>query len=378
MDPLSIEDEQSASPKSPALVFAGGGTGGHLYPGIAVAERWKEQFPDSRIVFIGTDRPVERRIVQANSLEHVSIPFEPPARVLGSPWKYFQKLRESNRIVRELFRAIQPDIMIGLGNYSSVPAGLIARRSRIPLVLLEQNSVPGRANRFLARFADHLCLTYPESAAYLPRKTPVSVTGNPLRAAVTKLRVDKTHPPEQQVLLITGGSQGARLLNELLIGFAAQCGSALKNWHFRHQAGSDDEAARIRVQYEAAQVSAEVRAYFDTPDELYENVTMAVSRAGATTLAELAWLRIPALIVPIANSVNSHQLYNAQSHARCSCSQVIEEDQRDLKKVFNSSLLRWLEEAESHSRGKVQSEISLTFDATSEVVKVISRILVDV
>jgi len=370
-----MDGERLEARPRPTIVFAGGGTGGHLYPGIAVAERWIEKFPDSRVVFVGTDRPVELQIARTNRLNHVSIPFLPPSRALKAPWAYLRKLKKANQIVDELFRAIRPDIVIGLGGYVSVPTVLRARRLRIPIVLLEQNSIPGRANRFLAKYADHICLTYQESTEHLPRMTPSTVTGNPLRSDVIRLRDHKPGGLAKRVLLITGGSQGARLLNDRLIEFARQQSSVLKGWEIRHQAGSDAEAERVRSAYETAGVLSDVRAFFNSPTELYQDVSLVVTRAGATTLAELEVLQIPALIIPIASSVNNHQLHNANAHVRFSCSQVITEYQVQYSDLFTNALSEALRDATFLNPQNNENRSTQDPDAAEKVVDLVCRLL---
>ena len=166
------------------VLFAGGGTGGHLFPGIAVARELLAREPDARVLFVGSQKPIEQDIVGGAGFEHVALPSVSPSLAptrIGSTlfgnWRAYRQARSI--ISRE-----RPNVVIGLGGFASVPPVLAARRSRVPIVLLEQNVIPGKATRWLSRFADVVCLPWAETAQHLSSRIRTVVTGNPIRREI--------------------------------------------------------------------------------------------------------------------------------------------------------------------------------------------------
>lgn len=303
-------------------MFAGGGTGGHLAPGIAVAEQLRRGQPDCRIRFVGSGRPVERQMLEPTGFEFSACQTLPltdlrrrPDRFLRSHWKAFREARNSIRVDR-------PSAVIGLGGYASVPFTIAARRCGIPCILLEQNTVPGKANRWLSRWHP-ICLTFEESASHLPRKAISHLTGNPLRADVCRI-AESGHelPLENKTLLVLGGSLGSRQINDSLLAAVEQCATELAGWKIIHQTGpaGADDARRL---YSRLEIAHEVAPFFaDLPTGLAD-ATLAVARAGATTLAELAAVGIPAVLVPYPTAADDHQTRNAQLFARTGAAAMI-------------------------------------------------------
>lgn len=301
--------------KQPLYIFAGGGTGGHLAPGIAVAEELRREQPDCRIRFVGSGRPVERQMLEPTGFEYSVREVLPLNAAKRRP---FQFMRTHWRAFRESCQKIdrdRPTAIVGLGGFASVPLALAAKKKRVPCVLLEQNTVPGKANRWLSRWHP-VCLTFEESARFLPARANSNFTGNPLRQEIRQLSSSTRELPlEKPTLLILGGSLGSRQVNESILTAVAGLSTEFSGWKVIHQTGPEGVEA-ARAVYEEHGIAHEVEPFFaDLPARL-ASTTLAVARAGATTLSELAAVGIPAVLIPYPASADDHQMKNAEYFER--------------------------------------------------------------
>jgi UDP-N-acetylglucosamine--N-acetylmuramyl-(pentapeptide) pyrophosphoryl-undecaprenol N-acetylglucosamine transferase len=302
------------------MVVAGGGTGGHLFPGLAVAEAWVRS-GHGPVLFVGSKHGLEARVVPAKGFAFVSLPVR-AAR--GRGWYgWFEFSVQGSLALFLAWKAVRrfhPQVVVGLGSYSSVPVILAARALRIPVVLLEQNAHPGLANRLLARFASCVCTAFAESSAFFPAGKTVH-TGNPVRVLTPRQEVLK-QPTEKFTLLVLGGSQGARSLNRAMVEAAGLLKSEGCEVSLIHQTGAAD-LEWVTQEYAATGVPAEVHAFIDDMAEAYARAHLVVSRAGATTLAELATLGKPAILVPYPFAADDHQRANAEVWVKAGAADMI-------------------------------------------------------
>jgi UDP-N-acetylglucosamine--N-acetylmuramyl-(pentapeptide) pyrophosphoryl-undecaprenol N-acetylglucosamine transferase len=334
------------------LLIAGGGTGGHLFPGIAVAEEVMHR-AGGEVLFVGTARGIEARVVPAAGYRLELLQVSGLARVgaaafAGGLAKLPLALARSFAILRRF----RPDVVLGVGGYASGPMVLAAALSRCPTAIQEQNSVPGVTNRLLARVVDRIFAGFADAfPARLASK--VVVTGNPVRRALVERQASAAPnatanmPPR---LLVVGGSQGARAVNELVLGAvailagqgvaaaqdrsaagapvqgAAAGVAALPALTLTHQAGASD-AARCAERYEALGLGhkVQVQAFIDDMAAAYASATLVIARAGALTLAELAIAGRPAILVPLPTAAGDHQRKNAEAFARAGAALVMDE-----------------------------------------------------
>jgi len=318
---------------SPNILFAGGGTAGHLMPGLAVARCLDRLVPGTRVVFVGSGKPQERKLIEAAGFEYRGLPCAPgPARLnnlVPSIWSNLRGLAGAGRIMfRETF-----DVVVGLGGYASLPAAQTAAGLRTPLMLLEQNLVPGRATRWLARWARAVCVTFDETRLELPKSCRVVVTGNPLRPEFATAR----RTSSLQQLVILGGSGGARPLNQAVPGALARLGDRLQNWRVVHQSGQADLES-TRTLYRTKGIEAEVLPFVQDMPDLLANSDLAISRAGGTTLAELAMTAVPSILIPYPQAADDHQRRNAQQASRGGGCIVVEQGLPDFEKRLSESL----------------------------------------
>ena len=302
------------------LVFAGGGTGGHLFPGLAVAQRLASEIRGLRITFVGGGKEFERRCVGAAGFEYCALPCRPLPRGPCGAFSFLVENFVGYLAAKRFLRDEQVAGVVGLGGYASVPMGRAAARLGVPLILLEQNVLPGRATRWLAARAALLCASFPQTEAALPGRCPVRVTGNPIRRRHRAAAPDAARAQ----LLILGGSSGARSLNESVPRAIYKAGAALGGWRIVHQSGEADLIA-TRQLYGKLGIEASVAAFLhDLPDVLSAS-QLAVCRAGGTTLAELAAAGLPAILIPYPHAAANHQRVNAETFSSAGGAAMVDE-----------------------------------------------------
>lgn len=292
------------------LVITGGGTGGHLFPGIALAEGMLQRFPQGKVMFIGTDRHLDNQALANKPFTVVAL----ASRAL----KGRSLLRQFGALVQvpvsvwqamRLLRQFKPDLVFGVGGYVTGPVLLAARLLGIRTAIHEQNSIPGLANRMLGRIVDRVFVSLPGSEGYFPA-AKVRLAGNPVRRELLARAQETAAPHERLTVLVLGGSQGARAVNRLVVeavGLLAE-----KNrLNIIHQTGIHD-AEWVKSGYNAAAVAARVEPFIRDMATVYSEADLIVSRAGATTLAEVTIFGRPAVLIPYPYATDDHQRHNAR------------------------------------------------------------------
>ena len=309
---------------SPRVLFAGGGSGGHLFPGLAVAEEIRRRVPSSRILFCGPDRQIDRTILSASSYDHECLPLRSPAEAARNPLRYCGDLWRGSRQGDQIVKDFAPDVCVGLGSFASVPLAISALRRRLPVVLLEQNVSPGRATWWLSHRASLVCASFGETLWQLPRRVRTVVTGNPVRRSYITASSASTPPSSPPLLLILGGSYGAAGVNQLCLAALPALANNLNSWQIFHQSGARD-LERVQTEYTRLGLPATVAAFVPNLAELQQRATIVISRAGATTLAELACLGKACLLIPLPRAARNHQRANASLYAQAHAAHMIEE-----------------------------------------------------
>ncbi|HSQ60912.1 MAG TPA: undecaprenyldiphospho-muramoylpentapeptide beta-N-acetylglucosaminyltransferase [Acidobacteriota bacterium] len=300
---------------SARILIAGGGTGGHVYPGLAVAEEWMRRQPGSEVVFVGTERGLEATAVpragyRLRTIAARGIPRRPGFAMLRALAAFVASLAQTWRILGEE----RPAVVLATGGYVSGPVGLLARLRGIPLVVQEQNSIPGATNRWLSLVATEVHISFLESRSYFRRRDNLKVTGNPIRRSLLRqdrasayetLRLD----PAKRTLLVFGGSRGASNVNRAVGGALALLARVPRLQVLWQTGEADAEAART----EAAKTQLPVRVmpYIQRMDAAYAVADLALCRAGAMTIAELTACGVPAILVPYPFATHDHQTHNA-------------------------------------------------------------------
>jgi UDP-N-acetylglucosamine--N-acetylmuramyl-(pentapeptide) pyrophosphoryl-undecaprenol N-acetylglucosamine transferase len=302
------------------ILIAAGGTGGHLFPGIAVADELVRRDASIRVVFVGTSRGLESRLVPRAGYDLELLPVRPLNRVgaarllLGLvtlPWGLWQAFA--------LVRRLRPEAVLGVGGYAGGPVALAASLLGVRTVILEPNARPGFTNRVLRRFADRAACAYEETVRFFGAKGVL--TGNPVRGGFASLPPKEHRPP--LTLLAFGGSQGSRVLNRALVDALPHLppASALRIVHQTGETMRDEVSAA----YAAAGRDAEVVAFVDDMETRVAAADLVVSRSGATTCAELTAAGKAAVLVPFARAADDHQRINARTLEAGGAAKVIEE-----------------------------------------------------
>ena len=305
------------------VILTTGGTGGHIFPALAVAEELKERHPGMQLLFVGSCHGPEGELAAKAGLAFQALPV---AGVLGRgvrALKIFWWL--PNSVVRSLaiIRRFKPEVVLGLGGYAGFPLVLTAWMLRIPTAIHEQNGLPGMTNRLLGKLVDKVMLSLPDEH-HLFNHEKVVLTGNPLRRAVRELRSGlPTGDSPRRNVLILGGSQGAKALNQAVLdslpGFQEE---RISLWH---QTGAADWERVSREYSRAGWVQAKVEAFIDNVAEAYAWADLVVCRAGATTLAELTVMGKPSVLVPFPYATHNHQMLNARHLEKAGAALVLME-----------------------------------------------------
>ncbi len=307
-----------------AVLIAGGGTGGHLYPGIAVARELVARVPDARVTFVGTAAGIEARVIPREGFELELI------RSAGLKGKSLPSLARGLSLLPlsaadawQVITRRRPSIVVGVGGYSSGPVVMLAAARGVPTLLMEQNAVPGLTNRLLAQVVNAAAVTYDEAMRFFGSKAFVS--GNPVRPEF--FRGGATHDQHQVRVLVFGGSQGAHAINVAMVEAAPRLASAAARLAITHQTGERD-LEMVRDGYRRAGLEARVEPFLYTMDREMTAADIVVSRAGATTLAELTAAGRPSILVPLPTATDDHQRKNADALVRQGAASMVE--QREL------------------------------------------------
>jgi UDP-N-acetylglucosamine--N-acetylmuramyl-(pentapeptide) pyrophosphoryl-undecaprenol N-acetylglucosamine transferase len=311
------------------VVIAGGGTGGHLYPGLALADALAAR--GAGVTFVGTDAGIEARVVPA-----AGWPFRmlPGRQVRGGGVRRAGlgaiALLRGLAAARRLLRELRPGLVVGVGGYASVPVALAARLGGVPVVVLEQNVIPGAANRLLARMARRVCVGFAETVAAFPPGRAVH-TGNPIRAGILGV-APRPRAADRPGLLVFGGSAGAHRLNTVVVEAIRRRGDGPPALDVTHQTGVADLEA-VRAGYAALGVPARVEAFITDMGAAYAAADFAVTRAGAMTCSELAAVGLPAILVPYPWAADDHQRRNAEVLVTAGAAEMILDRDLDAERL---------------------------------------------
>ncbi|MCI0337801.1 MAG: undecaprenyldiphospho-muramoylpentapeptide beta-N-acetylglucosaminyltransferase [Acidobacteria bacterium] len=311
----AISNPQSAM----TVIIAGGGTGGHIYPGIAIAQEFKRRNAETQVLFVGTARGMEAKIVPREGFELKMIEVGALKRVSQiERVKALLILPKSFLAARSLIKKVKPDLVIGVGGYASGPVVLMAALMGLPSLVAEQNALPGFTNRILARFIGAAAVSFEEARNFFGAKA--EITGNPVRAEF--FDVPLREPGEVIHVLITGGSQGAHAINNAMMSTLPLLTGEKDRLSFTHQTGEKD-FEEVRAAYEKSGLKTEVRPYLEEMVAEFDRADLVICRAGATTIAELAAAGKPAIMIPLPFAADDHQRKNAEAVERAGAGRMI-------------------------------------------------------
>ncbi len=366
------------------IIFAGGGTGGHLYPGISVAQAFARVMPDAKPLFLCTQREIDRTILAPTGYEFVEQSIVPPVRTVGGLLKFWKNWRDTKDLVKKILRERKPAAVLGLGGYAAGVAVRMAAEKGIPSAILNPDVIPGKANQYLIRSVRAVCCQFEETRSHVSssQHEKLRITGCPIRhememlpphdEAAKRLGLD----PLLKTFVITGASQGAATVNEAVLELMPSL--KLTGWQVLHLSGKD-HAETVRKGYREAKIPALVVDFTPAMADVWAVANLCVSRAGASSCAELTACGVPSILMPYPFHKDMHQRANAQvlvDHAAA----VIVDDAKDRKQ--NAARLRPAIESLLHDATKRHAMSTAARaigrrDASEAVAQVLAELVAD-
>ncbi|ACB84887.1 undecaprenyldiphospho-muramoylpentapeptide beta-N-acetylglucosaminyltransferase [Natranaerobius thermophilus] len=365
------------------VLVTGGGTGGHIYPALAVINELKERNQIVDILYVGTSKGMEQEIIPNRGIDFAAITVRGLQRKINLEQVYF--LRDFLKGLYQSYRLIKnftPDVVIGTGGYVCGPVLMAASLMKIPTVLHEQNVIPGITNKFLSRFADYTCVSFPESKNYMTKAKKIITTGNPRAQEITSRDFSSVNKhlnlrSDLKTLLIVSGSRGAQKINETMINIIPELISKFPIQIIYVTGNNYYESIRSQIlEYvdNSYQDRLKLHAYLSDLPAAISCADLVISRAGATTLAELTAAETPSILIPSPNVTNDHQRVNAKILGERGAAKVLTEDSLNEQEVIKSISSIINDEEVLFDMQRATKEISYPTAAT-EICKILESLI---
>lgn len=356
------------------VIIAGGGTGGHIFPALAIAEQLEKEYEDLEILFVGALGRMEMERIPKAGYEIVGLPIAGMNRSqLWKNWNLPFKIWKSNSIASKLVKEFQPDIAIGVGGYASYPLLKMAQANGVPTLIQEQNSFAGKTNKILGKKAASICVAYENMEKFFP-KDKITITGNPIREQIKKLTKNKLEALdsfglsiEKKTIAIVGGSLGAKSVNEAVAKYIEQW--VEEGFQVIWQTGKNFEIEEKYLQLPGVIV----RTFFDQIEDLYVAADVIISRAGALACAELALIGKPVIFVPFPFAAENHQYENAKAFEEKGAALLIKD--AEVKEKLNETLHQLLENEQKMEEMGGQMKTMAMPNAEEQIVEIIKNII---
>lgn len=367
------------------ILFAGGGTAGHINPALAVAGYIKEVIPDTKISYIGTATKLEAKLVPAAGYDFYTIDVAGFQRKLSLKNIYrnivaVEKMFSSSRKARKLLKELKPDVVVGTGGYVSGPVLREAVKLGIKTAIHEQNAYPGITTKALAPNVDRVMLAMPEAEKHLNLKNKPVITGNPVRGELTSITREEARQAlgidfDRPLILSFGGSLGARPVNEAIVGLIKAHNGSRKYYHIHGAGKAGYETTLASITEECGELSEEisVREYIDNMDQCMAAADLVICRAGAITLSELAVCKKPSILIPSPYVAENHQYHNAMTLKNCGAAEVIEEKNLTTE-LLTKVALEFVSDKEKLAQMSKNAEKAAIFDSKERIYKVITEL----
>lgn len=309
------------------VLIAGGGTGGHLFPAVAVAEEFMSRFPAANITFVGTNSGLEARVIPLTiwNLITMDVPRLKGRTLLRKIHTIFSMPKafvQAFRIIKET----KPSLVIGVGGYAAGPLTMAAAFLRIPAFAMEQNAIAGATNRILGHFVKKVFISFAESAKFFPKRKAI-LSGNPVRRKVIESAVTKPSKRKGFTIFAFGGSQGAHAINEKMVEALPYLEDVREDIHIIHQIGRIEDTEKFSAVYRARGFSAEVYHFIENMGKVYSLSDLVICRAGATSVAELSVAGKPCIFIPYPFAADNHQEANANALVEGGAAVMIKESE---------------------------------------------------
>lgn len=355
--------------KQPKIMLSGGGTGGHIFPAVAIANKIKEIFPNAQILFVGALGRMEMEKVPASGFQIVGVPIAGLQRKLSLsnlklPWLLFKSIRQTFKIISEF----KPDAVVGTGGYASAPLLYAAGLKKIPYLIQEQNSFAGITNKILSKKAGKICTAYEGMEQFFP-KEKIIMTGNPVRKVIEDCRGLREEgrsyfklQPQFKTILVIGGSLGARTINQALSAGIAQLAQGGVQVIWQTGKGYFEQAKK-----DAAVFGDQVQVFdfIARMDLAYAAADLVISRAGASSVSEICLAGLPSILVPSPNVAEDHQTKNAMALVKKQATLLVK-DQEASSKLISESLRLITDSNELKRLG--DNALGMAFKNSAEII----------
>ena len=304
------------------ILVTAGGTGGHIYPALAIIEKFKEEDSSTEVLYIGTHNRMEKDIVPKRNIKYIGIEIYGLNKNIWHDIKNIYLIRKGIKKCQQIIKEFKPDIVIGVGGYVTYPVLIAAHKLHIPIFIHEQNALPGKTNKVLSKYANLIGVSFSESIKYFP-KDKVIYTGNPTGImALNNKEISKSSLgfSDKPLVVIVAGSLGSFTINQKMQEFLQKMGN--KDYQVLYITGKNYYDDFIKIKYPN---NVKIVPYLDNLSGLLKNIDCLVTRAGASTIAEIIALRLPSIFIPSPYVANNHQYYNALSLEKNNSAYIIEE-----------------------------------------------------
>jgi UDP-N-acetylglucosamine--N-acetylmuramyl-(pentapeptide) pyrophosphoryl-undecaprenol N-acetylglucosamine transferase len=362
------------SPRS--FFFAGGGTGGHIYPAIAVAEKIKELSPDSHIHFFCSNKRIDKTVLEQTPFESTELPAKGFSIKPKQFLEFISAFKKSTQIARAELSKSSNSIVIGCGGFVAAPVCWAAKKNNIPVKLINVDIVPGRANKLLQRFADEIFLQFEDTKKLFKKtKAKIRVTGCPLRGAfinpkpqnaIDELGLDKN----KNILLVTGASSGAQNINDAVCSLLDELNNLASDWQIVHLTGKAN-FEKVQAQYAGAYISHKIVDYYHNMADLLAASDLLIGRSGAVSIAEFAASGLPCICMPYPYHKDRHQYLNAEILVNAGAAIVVDDlpDARQRCEWLAEELLPLMKDGDRRKQMAAAAENVAKKDAAEQIAK---------
>ena len=355
------------------VIITAGGTGGHIYPALSIINKIKEKESNSEILYIGTHNRMEKDIIPTYSIKYIPLEiYGLSKKDLFRNIKNINLIRKSYKKCKKIIKEFKPDIVIGVGGYVTFPVILAAHKLNIKTFIHEQNSIPGKSNKFLEKYVDAIGISFIDSKKYFKEQNKVFFTGNPCSEnAIKNNKVSKTKyniKSYKKLVLIVSGSLGSSTINNKMIEYLNSIKD--KKYEVIYVTGKDYYNEFIKNKFPS---NVHIYPFIENMSGLLKDVDVIVSRAGASSLSEILALKVPSIIIPSPYVANNHQYYNALSLKENNACIMIEES--DLKKdILINSIDKCLNEDFANTLKENMNKLCIN-DSSTKIYEIISNLI---
>lgn len=313
------------------ILVSAGGTGGHIYPALAIIEKFKEHDANTEVIYVGTTNRMEKDIIPAQNIKYVPIEIYGLTKNIFRDFKDIFLIIKDERKLKKLMLDFKPDVVLGIGGYVTYPVIKTAHKLGIKIFIHEQNAIPGKVNRLTSKYADLIGVSFKESLKYFKKKNAF-YSGNPTgERALTIVPISKESlgfDPHKKLIVIVAGSLGSMTLNKIFKGFLE--GISSKPYQVLYITGKN-----YYQDFESIKFSSNIKIipYFNNLPGILKNTDLLITRAGASTIAEVIALNLPSIFIPSPYVANNHQYYNALELKNNNCAEMIEEHDLTISKL---------------------------------------------